>query len=576
MKSNSLPMGRACSNSSAVLQATAVLLFGLVCFGSRASQGHDTPWTEQPVRFAVAGAEVAGTFTIPEHGKELEQPADSQRYPCVVIVGGTMSHTRDGGLVRDGAPPRDALRRLAHELAKSGYASLRYDKVGFGQSTPTDQWTGSYQDEARVAAAAIQYARSRDDVHTVAAAGESAGAYLLCLAAKSGTEADAYLFLGGHCDSGPAIYEYNFARLVRYAESNPQRRKWAEERFPMELALGRGYQQMFAAAASGETVFELVDGDFHNTVGLARRKEELDMPPDQVFRFIRKPVLAVAGGQDLNVPPDHAARIVQVLRKAGNHNSTCFLIPGCDHSFQIGPADEDTRFRERYTFESFRRDYSPQLYREIVAWLDDTLGYAPSSQLPSVVAEVITPTRGVQQAERDPKTQDTPDRLFLAPGIQIVEDITDKRQTTGVQTLEGEIGPLLLGQDCQTHFIDMPAGMYCDEHPHSSESMIYTVRGRWVLCSRGRRQVMQPGSLFHFAAETPTGYEVPFSDDALILIFKGKRLTAKEKDFIDYLQGLATRLQREQEAGVPYLLSDLPDDHPAIAFARQVNPDFAK
>lgn len=122
----------------------------------------------------------------------------------------------------------------------------------------------------------------------------------------------------------------------------------------------------------------------------------------------------------------------------------------------------------------------------------------------------------------------------------------------------------------------MTAGMYCEEHPHSSESLIYTVRGKWVLCSKGRRLLMKPGTLFHFAPNTPTGYEVPFSEDAFILIFKGERLTKKEEDFINYLKGMAGRLEREHQAGVPYLLSDLPADHPAILFAKEVNADFGK
>jgi quercetin dioxygenase-like cupin family protein len=156
----------------------------------------------------------------------------------------------------------------------------------------------------------------------------------------------------------------------------------------------------------------------------------------------------------------------------------------------------------------------------------------------------------------------------------MVEDITDAKQTAAVETLEGRIGPLLLGEGSQAHFIDMPGGMYCEEHPHSTESIIYTVRGRWVLCSGGRRQLMKPGTLFHFAVNTPTGYEVPFEEGAYILIFKGRRTTEKEEDFIKYLKGLAQRLKREQQAGIPYLLKDLPKDHAALKFASDLNPSF--
>lgn len=54
--------------------------------------------------------------------------------------------------------------------------------------------------------------------------------------------------------------------------------------------------------------------------------------------------------------------------------------------------------------------------------------------------------------------------------------------------------------------------MYVEEHPNSSESPIYAVRGPWVLCSNGRRRVMDPGLLFRFVGKTPAGYQVPSVD----------------------------------------------------------------
>jgi quercetin dioxygenase-like cupin family protein len=176
------------------------------------------------------------------------------------------------------------------------------------------------------------------------------------------------------------------------------------------------------------------------------------------------------------------------------------------------------------------------------------------------------------EPERDPKTEATPARLQLAPGIEVIEDITESRQTAGVETLEGRIGPLLLGEGCQAHFIEMPAGLYTEEHPHGSESITYTVSGRWVLCSQGRRQVMKPGSLFHFGAHISTGYEVPFNEPAYLLIFKGERSTAEEKEFIAYLQGMARRLEGQRQKGQEvFLLKDLAEDHPARVFARALS-----
>jgi quercetin dioxygenase-like cupin family protein len=160
-------------------------------------------------------------------------------------------------------------------------------------------------------------------------------------------------------------------------------------------------------------------------------------------------------------------------------------------------------------------------------------------------------------------------------GIRIVENIADDESNIGIATLEGRIGPLLKGDGSQAHFIEMPGDLYCHEHSHPTESLIYTVRGRWVLCSSSRRKLMQPGSLFWFKAGTPTGYEVPFTEPAFILIFKGDRDEKDEEGFLEYLQGLKLRLERAHEEGTPFKLSELPVDHPARVFARGLGAEGA-
>jgi protein tyrosine phosphatase (PTP) superfamily phosphohydrolase (DUF442 family) len=87
---------------------------------------------------------------------------------------------------------------------------------------------------------------------------------------------------------------------------------------------------------------------------------------------------------------------------------------------------------------------------------------------------------------------------------------------------------------------------------------------------------MKPGSLFRFAAGKPTGYEVPFGEPAFLLIFKGDRLTRSEEEFIGYLRGMARKLEEENRSGVPFRLADLPADHPARVFAREVSPEFER
>lgn len=151
-------------------------------------------------------------------------------------------------------------------------------------------------------------------------------------------------------------------------------------------------------------------------------------------------------------------------------------------------------------------------------------------------------------------------------GIQVIDDVTDGEANPGVQTLEGRIGPLLKGEGSQAHYIEMQPGLFCEAHPHSTESIIFTVKGKWVLCSGGRRHLMRPGTLFWFKKDTPTGYEVPFDEPAFILIFKGNRDDACDEEFFNYLRGLDQKLKKQRDEGMPFTMDALPDGHPAKLF----------
>ncbi len=224
--------------SSAVFFAMVATLLATPAIGSAHDRSED-------LVIDTSSAAVEGTLSMPGHG-------DPATTPCVVIAGGTLSQGRDGHLFLDGAPRRDALKRLAEALAAGGYASLRYDKVGFGASKPKESWKGRYADEARALATVIEYVRKEKGFRKVVVAGESAGAYLACLAAKAGALADAYVFLGGHCGPGEEIYAYNFGRLVENVEEYQENLIWAAK-LRRELALGRHYKAMFTAAESSST-----------------------------------------------------------------------------------------------------------------------------------------------------------------------------------------------------------------------------------------------------------------------------------------------------------------------------------
>ncbi len=705
----------------------------------RAADAHVPP-PEESVTIRCGIADVSGSLLLPHvHGKVT----------CVLIVGGTLSDLRDGDFLRKGAPERDALKRIARKLRAAGYASFRYDKVGFGGSRPGSDWSGSYCDRSRIVNCLLEHLRADDRIDSVIVAGESSGAYVACLAAEGAPQADAYAFLGAFAGTSRELYEYNHVRMLELSKEENELGEWLRTNAEAELAVAASLDAVFQAVRRGDASIPLEYNGFGFRYELDRRREEVEKPPLDMFAAIDRPVLLLQGERDLNVPPEHARRAARILREAGNSHVSLAMIPEADHNFQMAPDDEAFALRERFTLASFQRPWSGDLYAELTKWIGEVAGDSEAAdgkrkkaavveEVPAILmerndaewisgmdigidrADAPIPVtgghrimlryriRGVRRGEScdvllriaafngeewrgdsrdnfihagdewvsasiqylvpdgadrinpsvrmhslsgavwiaefeardltahtdfavsgtdfasEPEKEDeiaggwrafnnnglskalferttvsvespeaeklrftgrtggyvssrtawTPERIELAPGVEIVRDITDKRLTTGVVTLEGRIGPLLLGEGSQAHFLEMPPGMYVDAHSHDSESIIYTVAGRWVLAAGGERILMEPGSLFRFGTGMATGYEVPFRTEASILVFKGDRLARSEKDFIDYLRGMAGGVRQAHREGVPFFLVELPDNHPARVFAREVNPSF--
>ena len=164
----------------------------------------------------------------------------------------------------------------------------------------------------------------------------------------------------------------------------------------------------------------------------------------------------------------------------------------------------------------------------------------------------------------------------LAPvGLEHVGEcrvLRDVDAQPGVHTVEGTIVPLLSGKAIRSHQIVMHPGQYCYAHPHETESIIYTTAGRWVFCTIvdgvEERTVINRGDLFHFPGGVPTGFETPFPEGATILITKSGSETYEE--MAEGIAGTEQVLADQHAGGEPFYFTELPEDHPARAYAREV------
>ena len=163
----------------------------------------------------------------------------------------------------------------------------------------------------------------------------------------------------------------------------------------------------------------------------------------------------------------------------------------------------------------------------------------------------------------------TPSNLEPIGDCRVLRDV---HAQPGIATVEGTMMPLLSGEKLRSHMIVMHAGQYCEAHPHETESIIYTISGRWVFCTtedgKEVRTVIEPNDLFHFPGGVPTGFETPFGEDASILIVKSG--TESYDEMVAGISRARAELAKEAAAGVPFYYKDLPSDHPARVYAREV------
>lgn len=155
-------------------------------------------------------------------------------------------------------------------------------------------------------------------------------------------------------------------------------------------------------------------------------------------------------------------------------------------------------------------------------------------------------------------------------GTEILRDVANQ---PGLETIEGRLVPLLSADRIKSHIIVMHPGQFAAPHAHPTESIIYTISGRWVSSTTTEdgeelRTVINEGDLFTFGDNVPTGYETPFDETAVILILKGGSATREEME--EGMRSAKASLDKESAEGEPFSFAELESDHPAALFAKEV------
>ena len=297
---------------------------------------------ETDVSIAAGEGALAGPLTTPN---------DEGPFPAALLIAGSGPLDRDGNHKR---LPLSLSKDLARVLNDVGWASLRFDKRGVGQSTGDYLSTGFY-DELADATAALKWLGSHPNITDAVAIGHSAGALY---AAEMSTHEDAVagaVLLAYTIKTGEETLIWQAGEI---GESVPRWVKGLLKVFGTSIEK----QQSKALTKLKNTSKDVVriQGQKINAKWM---REFLAYDPEPVLRMTTSPLLAITGSKDVQVDP---ADIDLIAKIAGDH-ATAMVINDVDHLLRTETAavSNPKRYKEQVT-----KPIDDRVVGVLVSWLE--------------------------------------------------------------------------------------------------------------------------------------------------------------------------------------------------------------
>lgn len=304
---------------------------------------------DEDVRIPANGFSLAATLSRPA-------AAATAPLPAVVLIAGSGQTDRDETLYNI-----PIFGQLANTLADAGFAVLRYDKRGIGQSggRPEAATLADYAEDAKAAVKALSD-RKDIDRKRIAVIGHSEGGSVGMLAAAKNDRVAALVLVA---TIGVTGRELNLYQVTHGLERS--NRSAAEQRATIEL---QKKIQEAVLTGSGWDKIELPPG-VRQQADTPWFQSYLAFDPAKVMRNVEQPLLIVQGELDTQVPPSNADRLQELAsarKKAAS--AKVVKVPAVNHLLVPAKTGE---------FEEYSQlggaPLSSAVSGAIVSWLKETL-----------------------------------------------------------------------------------------------------------------------------------------------------------------------------------------------------------
>ncbi|MEO5951005.1 MAG: alpha/beta hydrolase [Chloroflexia bacterium] len=316
----------------------------------------------EDVTFRNGETQLAGLLTMPE---------GYASYPAIAIVDGSGEGVR-----------KDPLFAVLAELfGSAGFATLTWDKPGYGDSTGS--WANqTFEDRAHEAIAATSYLRNRPDIkaNSVGLWGVSQGGWVTPLAASLSNDIAFVISVSGPGVSPHDQEIYRVEHELRSDGISPEEIKQALAFYSGRLQMirdGRSLEEIYAlypeeklkSSVWVDYVPELGANEVEFMTGI------MDYDPRPILRAVRCPLLGIWGETDRLVPALLSAEIFRQELEAGdNDDFTLKIFADADHGINTNETGSRTERAQRR--ERNERYFAPGYFDLMKNWLSERY-YAP-------------------------------------------------------------------------------------------------------------------------------------------------------------------------------------------------------
>jgi len=294
---------------------------------------------------------------------ELRLPKEGDKHPLVIMVHG------------DGPAYRTYFFKLKEYFLRAGYATLMWDKPGYGQSKGELSKNHLREERAKILVDAIDRMKThpRIDAEHMGVWGISQAGYVIPMALLKTNDISFMIMVGCPGENGIHQTAYLIRRQLQFEGVSEEEARQAESHFA-QLFYAQTFDQYIEHAKP------LYDNPVQREMGFVSAlwnetnwkphspEDEGFFNPMDIIEKITIPVLAFFGEKDTQVDPiQGVSAYKKALTEAGNKNFRVELIPNADHNIILSKTGSLKERRSRSSKEW--QNYAPEYLKIMEDWL---------------------------------------------------------------------------------------------------------------------------------------------------------------------------------------------------------------